>query len=115
MISGDGADSLDFTYIGDLVQGVQNIIENENSRGEIFNLTYGSGRTLAEMANILKEHFQDIDIKYQDKDTLTPDRGTLSVEKAKKLIGYDPKYPLEKGYADYINWYKEFYSQVSIK
>ena len=108
-LSGDGSDSLDFTYIGDLVQGVEKVIQNENSRGEIFNLTYGEGRSLAEIAEIVKTHFPKIEIKYQPKDNLTPDRGTLNISKAKELIGFEPQFPLEKGYEQYINWYKEFY------
>jgi len=109
-LSGDGSDSLDFTYIGDLVRGVEKVIENDNSKGQVFNLTYGSGRSLAEMAEIVKSHFPDLQIKYQPKDNLTPDRGTLNINKAKELIGFEPQFPLEKGYEQYINWYKEFYS-----
>ena len=58
------------------------------------------------MANILAEHFADIKIKYEQRDKLMPHRGTLSVKKAKELIGYNPKYPLEKGFVEYIKWYK---------
>jgi nucleoside-diphosphate-sugar epimerase len=109
-LSGDGSDSLDFTYIGDLVRGVEKVIDNNNSRGQVFNLTYGSGRSLAEMAEIVKSHFPEIQIQYQPKDNLTPDRGTLNINKAKELIGFEPQFTLEKGYERYINWYKEFYS-----
>ena len=35
-----------------------------------------------------------------------PKRGTLSINKAKKLIKYKPSFNLEKGYQRYINWYK---------
>jgi len=108
-LNGDGFDRLDFTYIGDLVRGIQNVIENDNAKNQIFNLTYGEGRSLADMANIMLTQFPDLEIKYQPKDKLTPDRGTLSVDKAKQLIGYKPQFPLDKGYLDYINWYKEFY------
>ena len=38
-----------------------------------------------------------------------PKRGTLSIEKAKKLLNYDPQWPLEKGYPDYIKWYKDIF------
>ncbi len=108
-INGDGSDRLDFTYIGDVVQGVIKAIQNENSRNQIFNITYGQGRSLAEMATILKEHFPQINIHYLPKDKLMPERGTLSVAKARELIGYEPQYPLEKGFVRYINWYKELY------
>ena len=108
-VNGDGSDRLDFTYIDDLVNGVVKVIENENARNQIFNLTYGNSSSLEEMANILKSHFTDIKINYLPKDKLVPDRGTLSVEKAKELIGYDPQYPLEKGFVKYIEWYKELF------
>jgi nucleoside-diphosphate-sugar epimerase len=106
-IKGDGADRLDFTYIGDLVNGIAKVLENENSLNQTFNLTYGEARSLADMASILEEHFPNVKITYMPKDKLTPDRGTLSVEKAKKLIGYEPMYPLEKGFAKYVDWYKQ--------
>lgn len=112
-LHGDGGDSLDFTYIGDLVRGVQNVIENENSRSQVFNLTYGEGRTLAEMAEIMTTNFPDLEICYKPKDKLTPDRGTLSVDKARELIGYDPQFPLDVGYVNYINWYKDFYRKTA--
>lgn len=106
IVHGDGTDSLDFTYIQDLIQGVVKVIENENSINQIFNITYGQSREIRDMAKLIKNSFPDINIKYLPKDALTPDRGTLSVEKAKRLIGYDPQYPLEKGYKAYIDWYR---------
>ena len=36
------------------------------------------------------------------RDKLVPIRGTLSIRKAKKLLNYKSKYPLEKGYQKYI-------------
>ncbi|MFC1584526.1 NAD-dependent epimerase/dehydratase family protein [Fibrobacterota bacterium] len=108
-IAGDGSDKLDFTYIDDLVNGVILTMENENAKNQVFNLTYGEGRTLADMAGVLQEHFQDVKIKNVQKDKLMPDRGSLYVDKAKRLLGYAPSWPLEKGYSKYINWYKGFF------
>ena len=104
-INGDGSDGLDFTYIQDLVEGLTNVITNENSKNQIFNLTYGSARTIADMIDILKGYFPKISIKSIAKDSLMPDRGTLSVDKAKSLIGYNPSWSLNKGYPKYIDWY----------
>lgn len=108
-IHGDGKDKLDFTYIQDLIQGVVKIIENPNSKNEVFNLTYGGAREIGEMAEIVRSNFPEIKIEYSEKDSLVPDRGTLSVEKAKSLIGYNPSFPLELGYQKYIDWYRQFY------
>jgi nucleoside-diphosphate-sugar epimerase len=105
-ISGDGSDRLDFTCINDFVAGTINCIENPNSRGEIFNITYGESRSLKNMADIIAEHFPNVEVEYLPKDRLMPDRGTLSVDKARRLVGYDPQWPLERGFVEYINWYK---------
>ena len=42
-----------------------------------------------------------------------PERGTLDVTKAKEKIGYDPKHSIETGYIKYINWYKNFWKQIT--
>lgn len=105
-VAGDGSDRLDFTYIGDLCNGIQLVLENPAALGQTFNLTYGESRSIAEMAQLIKDHFPEVSVKYLAKDELMPSRGTLSVEKARKLLGYNPQFPLERGFVDYINWYK---------
>jgi len=106
-ISGDGSDRLDFTYIEDLSNGIVKILENDSSKNQVFNITYGESRSIKDMIDIIEEHFPGIEVQYLPKDKLIPERGTLCVDKAKKLIGYTPQYPLEKGIVKYINWYKE--------
>jgi len=105
-INGDGTDALDFTYIGDLVQGILLCLEKPAARDQVFNLTYGSARSLNQMAEIMKQSFPGIEVKYNPRDQLMPERGTLSVDKARRLIGYEPRFPLEKGFVRYIEWYK---------
>jgi nucleoside-diphosphate-sugar epimerase len=106
-INGDGEDRLDFTYVGDLVAGIVKVIEREEARNEIFNLTYGSSRSINGMAELVRENFPETKISYRPADQLMPERGTLDVSKAKSLLGYEPAYPLEKGYVQYIRWYQE--------
>jgi len=113
-ISGDGGDRLDFTYIEDLANGIVKVLTHENAKNEIFNLTYGQSRSIKEMADILSGHFPDIAIKYLPRDVLMPLRGTLCVDKAKEMIGYEPQYPLEKGFINYIDWYKELFNEYSV-
>lgn len=110
-MNGDGSDGLDFTYIQDLVGGLTNVITNENAKNQIFNLTYGSARTISDMIDILKGYFPGISVKSIAKDSLMPDRGTLSVEKAKSLIGYNPSWSLDKGYPKYIEWYMDLFNK----
>jgi nucleoside-diphosphate-sugar epimerase len=105
-VNGDGTDALDFTYIGDLVQGIRLCIERPEARNQTFNLTYGGARSLNHMADIVRANFSGIKVKYQPRDSLMPERGTLSVDKARRLLGYAPQFPLETGFVRYIDWYK---------
>jgi nucleoside-diphosphate-sugar epimerase len=108
-LRGDGSDRLDFTYITDLVNGIIDVLQSENAKNQIFNLTYGESRSLQDLVTILADHLPHVEIEYLPKDKLMPNRGTLCVEKAAKLIGYRPSYPLEKGFVEYINWYKALF------
>ena len=109
-INGDGEESLDFTYIDDLMQGVILAISKKESLNQIFNITYGSSRKINELADLVIKNFEGINIKYNSRDTLMPERGTLNVDKAKDLLGYKPSNPIETGFIKYINWYKNYAS-----
>jgi nucleoside-diphosphate-sugar epimerase len=110
-VNGDGSDALDFTYIEDLVQGLILCIAKDQARNEIFNLTYGGARSLNQMVSIMRDNFPGIEVDYHPRDSLMPERGTLSVDKAKRLLGYEPLFPLEKGFPRYIAWYKDLYAK----
>lgn len=111
-VNGDGSDRLDFTNVEDLTSGIVNVLESPHSINQTFNLTYGESRSISQLASILQEHFPEIRIRYLPKDKLTPDRGTLSVDKAREIIGYAPNHPLEEGFVNYIRWYKEQWSKL---
>ena len=77
-----------------------------NVKNETFNITFGKGRTLGELANIIKSYFPNVKIRMAEADKHLPRRGGLDISKAKKLLGYNPKYSLEKGVKEYIDYYK---------
>ena len=82
-------------------------VAQEAAKNEIFNITYGSSRSLNQMAEILIENFPGTKLEHHPRDRLMPERGTLDVSKARKLLGYDPQFPLERGYVNYIKWYMD--------
>jgi nucleoside-diphosphate-sugar epimerase len=104
-IHGNGEDRLDFTYIEDLVHGLTCVLQSEQSHGEIFNLTYGESRSIKDLFDLVSERFPGVSVTYLPKDKLTPDRGTLCIDKAKDLIGYNPQNPIEIGFQKYMEWY----------
>jgi len=106
-VDGGGSERLDFTYVDDFVQGVCLCIAKPEARNEIFNLTYGSARSIHEMVQIVQQYFPNSEVDYRERDKLMPVRGTLSVKKAKELLGYAPENPLEIGFPKYIEWYRQ--------
>jgi len=109
IINGDGSEKLDFTYIEDLIQGVQKIINTKKSHYQTFNITFGNGRKIIDLVKLLKLKFPLLRIKFIPWDKLTPKRGGLSINKAKNLLKYKPSFKIEIGYKKYINWYRNFY------
>ncbi len=107
-INGDGEDKLDFTYIEDLVDGIEKCCSNPKAINETFNLTFGQSRSIKDLINILEKNFNNIKVEKKSREAFMPERGTLSTEKAKKFLNYNPSNPIEIGYQKYINWYKDF-------
>ena len=109
-INGNGEEKLDFTYIDDLISGISLCCNNKNAINQTFNLTYGKSKKINELIEILKLEFPKVKISYKERERFMPERGTLDISKAKKLIGYNPINPIEKGYIKYISWYKKFWT-----
>ncbi len=112
-INGDGEDKLDFTYIDDFIDGVEKCCSNKNSINQTFNLTYGNSRPIIDLIKILKNNFDNVKVIKKPREAFMPERGTLDISKAKDLINFQPKNPIEIGYQKYIKWYKEFFNKVS--
>ncbi len=110
-VDGDGDERLDFTFIEDLVDGICLTLEHPAAKGQTFNLTYGSSRPIKDLIEIAKKYFPNVEVERIERDKLMPVRGTLSVEKAKRLLGYAPKNPVEVGFPKYIEWYLGFQEQ----
>jgi nucleoside-diphosphate-sugar epimerase len=106
-VDGDGDERIDFTYIDDVVEGVIRSITHPNGRNEVFNMTSGNARTLHELVTLVQEHFPEIGVEYVERDHLRPHRGTLSMDKARDLIGHVPGVMLEDGLARYVEWYRQ--------
>jgi nucleoside-diphosphate-sugar epimerase len=105
---GGGQQVLDFTYVEDAADGIIKVMFDEQGAGEAFNITYGRGYSILEFATILRNHFPNLDVKVVDEeDVFRPRRGALSIEKAKRLVGYDPQVSLDEGIKRYIEVYRE--------
>ena len=112
-INGSGEEKLDFTYIEDLINGIKLCCDNKNSINETFNITYGNAKKINELLSILKSEFKDLKVIYKNREKFMPERGTLSIENAKKKLNFKPMFSIEDGYIRYIKWYKSFWDSLN--
>ena len=101
-----GADNrVDFTYVEDAADGIIRCALEKQAANKIFNITAGSAINLNEAA---KKIIQLTGSKSQVKDTgknkLYPNRGTLDISQAQKLLGYQPQHSFDQGIAKYYEW-----------
>ena len=105
-----GADeALDFTYVKDIARGFVLAATMPSGAGQVLNITAGQARTLLDFILELKNFFPDLRYTLLERDETRPRRGTLSIGKASKLIGYQPLYDLGRGVAEYVAFAREHY------
>ena len=99
---------LDFTYVEDTAQGIVRAATMKQANSEIFNITRADTKlyTLLDAANIAIEIAGKGKVEVQGKDADFPSRGRLSIDKAVRLLGYNPTTSVEQGFEKYHNWFK---------
>ncbi len=108
-ITGTGDETRDFAYVEDIVEGVLRMGVIDAAIGEAINLATGKEVSIKEPA----EHVIDITgskagIVYAPKrDWDKSTRRRASIEKARKLIGYEPKMEFRQGLENVYKWLKE--------
>jgi len=112
-VDGDGSEKLDFTHIDDLVQGILLVLQRPEAKNQIFNLTYGESRSIKDLLEVVKQAFPAVRVEYVERDHLMPMRGTLCVDKARRMLGYQPANPVEVGFPRYIEWYRELDRKIA--
>ena len=116
VINGDGEYSRDFTYIDNVIEMNLRAIENNKpaSINQVYNTAFGERTTLNQLVAYLKEFLSQFDPVIKDIEIIHgPNRkgdiphSLASVDKAKTLLGYDPKYSMREGLKEAVKWYWE--------
>lgn len=95
----DIATTMDFTYVSDLTAGVVQAIKNQTDKSSVYNLSYGTTRTLGDLTSLTKLIAKSSsDVIINDAESGFPLRPyPLSIQKAKDELGYSPRINLELG------------------
>lgn len=115
-INGDGEYSRDFTYIDNVVQMNLLALETTNPEAEnqVYNTAFGERTTLNQLVSNLKEFLSEFDAAIADVPVVHgPNRvgdiphSLANIDKAKKLLGYAPKFSMRDGLKAAVKWYWE--------
>ena len=109
-VYGDGTTYRDYTYIGDIVDGILKTVtwlENQETAYEIFNLGRSEPITLNEMIeNIEKALNKKALIDRKPMQLGDVDKTFADVTKAKKILGYNPTTSFFDGVSKFIEWHQ---------
>jgi nucleoside-diphosphate-sugar epimerase len=96
-----------FTYVGDIVDGLSAIIGKEDIvNGEIINLGTDEVHTTQEGINLVEEIMnKQLIIDHKPARKGDQERTSAVIDKARKLLGYEPKVTFKKGLEQQVQWY----------
>ena len=114
VINGGGEYSRDFTYINNVI--LMNLLaltsDNSASVNQVYNTAFGERTTLNDLVSNLKEYLSDFDPKIADVEVIYGDyrkgdvpHSLASIDKAKKLLEYQPKHSMKEGLKEAVKWY----------
>jgi len=116
VLRSDGRFIRDFFYVKDAVRAYMCLaekMEEKNLGGQAFNFSSGTRITVKDITRLIlrlagREHLTPVVLNQaggEIKDQY------LSIEKAVKILGWRPSWPLEEGIWETINWYKDFFKR----
>ena len=102
---GDGKSERDYTYIGDIVDGILKAMQKIN-KFEIFNLGNSKTIKLIDLINCI-----EYKLKIRAKIEQLPNKPgdvlitCADISRAKRMLGYNPSTSIEEGIENFVKWY----------
>lgn len=113
-ITGSGDATRDFTYVSDIVDGLLRAGVMESAVGQEFNLASGAETRIGDLADMINKATGNkagtLVVGQRKWDTKS--RLLASVDRARKLIGYDPATPFEQGLENTIRWFRDNWTLI---
>ncbi len=107
-IYGSGSQTRSFCYVSDQVEGLINAMETESAKGEVINIGNPDEKTILEFAKTIKRLTNsESEISYNDLPQDDPKQRKPDIQKARVLLGWQPKVNLETGLLETINYFKK--------
>jgi nucleoside-diphosphate-sugar epimerase len=105
-VNGAG-ETLDFTYVDDAADGIAAAATRIMARDNTYNITKSHSVSLLEAAEMIVKIVGSGTIEVRDKDADFPSRGALNIDRARTILGFDPKVDVQEGFENYYTWLKD--------
>ena len=108
-VMGDGTQTRDWTYVGDIVHGLLLAATKEEAVGEAFNLASGQETRVIDMANAVNEltgnkaGISCVPMRKWD----TKKRLLASIDKARSVLGYETRTAFRNGLEHTVQWFRD--------
>jgi UDP-glucose 4-epimerase len=106
VIYGDGEQTRDFLYVADLVDAIF-LADKNDTPGEVFQIASGRETSLLTLIKTMKEVLpeQKFDVRHEPRRAGEILRNYASIEKARRMLGYDPQTRLDEGLKNTWRWF----------
>jgi nucleoside-diphosphate-sugar epimerase len=101
------SETLDFTYVDDAADGIVAAATRIMAANRTYNITKSHSVSLLEAAEMIVKIVGKGKIECRDRDADFPTRGALCIDRARVILGFDPKVDVEQGFQNYYKWLSE--------
>ena len=106
--------SRDFTYIDDIIQGIDKILEDKNIKEKYQLYNIGNSKPVQ-----LMDFIKEVELSTGEKAILEMypmqagdvNQTWADVQDLKDKFGYNPNYPVDKGVYNFVQWYRKYYNK----
>jgi len=105
-IFGDGGTERDYTYVGDIVDGVMRALERDEANA-VYNLGGSRPVVLRGLIGVLEKALGKKAVLRHEREQPGDARATCAdITRAREDLGYSPRVPLEEGIARFVEWFR---------
>jgi nucleoside-diphosphate-sugar epimerase len=106
-IYGDGGQTRDFTFVTNVVDGALRACEAPNASGEVINVATGGRISLNELFHTLRDLTgAKVEAIYEESRAGDVRDSQADIDKARRLLGYEPLVGLADGLAKTVEWFR---------
>jgi UDP-glucose 4-epimerase len=108
VVDGDGQQTRDFVYVGDLCRAILLALESEVS-GEVFQVATGTETTIAKLADLVKQASRsEAAVTHGPPRQADIRKNYSAIEKIRRMLAWEPEVDLRRGLQMTMKWFQQW-------